>query len=159
MLTVRSIDNIDAKTTAVGERFRCSVDDPVVVNGQVVIARGAGCTMQVMKVEQGGNLKGSDELAVKLYDVTVNGRALDVSASYAEMKTKGEGHSTARKTIGGAGIGALIGGIAGGGKGAAIGAAAGGTAGVVASSVRGPHLVIPPESRLSFQLRAPLPIG
>jgi len=159
VVTVRTIDSIDTDTTAIGERFRCSIDDPVVLSDRVVIPRGADCTMQVMKVEQGGRRRGSDELAIKLYDVTVNGRAYDVAASYAEMKTKGEGKSTAKKTIGGAGLGALIGGLAGGGRGAAIGAAAGAGAGVAVSSIKGPHLVVPSETRLTFELRAPLPLN
>lgn len=157
-ITVRTIDSIDAKTTAVGERFRASIDDPIVVNGQVVVPRGADCTLQIMKVEEGGRVTGSDELAIKLYDITVNGKAYDVTTSYAEMKTSGEGKSTAKKTAIGAGIGAVIGGIAAGGKGAAIGAGAGAGAGVAASAIKGPHLKVPPETRLTFELRAPLPL-
>ncbi len=157
-ITVRTIDSIDSKTTAIGERFRCSIDDPVVVGDRVVVPRGADCTLQVMRVKEGGRLTGSEELAVKLYDIAINGKAYDVAASYAELKTKGEGKSTAKKTAIGAAAGAVIGAIAGGGKGAAIGAGIGGAGGVAASAVRGPRLYIPPETRLSFELRAPLAI-
>ena len=58
-----------------------------------------------------------------------------------------------------AGIGAAIGAIAGGRKGAGIGAAAGGAAGtgtVLAS--RGKPVEFPPESRLTFRLRAPITV-
>jgi len=39
------IDGINTKTTAVGERFRSSVDDPVVIGDRVVIpvALGPAC--------------------------------------------------------------------------------------------------------------------
>lgn len=157
-ITVRTIDSIDSKTTAIGERFRCSIDDPVVVGDRLVVPRGADCTVQVMRVQEGGRLTGSEELAVKLYDITINGKAYDVAASYAELKTKGEGKSTAKKTAIGAAAGAVIGAIAGGGKGAAIGAGIGGAGGVAASAIRGPRLYIPPETRLAFELRAPLAI-
>ena len=49
-------------------------------------------------------------------------------------------------------LGAIIGGIAGGGSGAAIGALAGGAAGTAMSASGQPHLKIPAETRLDFQL-------
>ena len=54
LITVRTIDSIDTDVTGAGERFRASIDDPVVVNGQVVIPRGADATIQVIRVEQVG---------------------------------------------------------------------------------------------------------
>jgi hypothetical protein len=158
VVTVRMIDSIDAQQTAVGERYRCSIDDPIVVNNQTIIPRGADCNVQVARAETGGRLTGSDQLELKLFNVTVNGRAYDVATESAELKTAGEGRKTARNTGAGAGLGAVIGGIAGGGRGAAIGAAAGAGAGVAASAVKGPHLQVPSESRLTFRLREELPI-
>jgi hypothetical protein len=79
-----------------------------------------------------------------------------------EVKGKGEGGSTAKKVVGGAGLGALIGRIAGGGKGAGIGAAAG-AAGrtAIAASKKGQQLQIPSEALLEFRLQQPvsLPVG
>jgi hypothetical protein len=69
------------------------------------------------------------------------------------VKGKGEGGKTAKKVVGGAGLGALIGGVAGGGKGAGIGAAAGAATGTaVAASKKGQQLQIPSESLLEFLL-------
>jgi hypothetical protein len=39
-LTIRMIDSIDSTKTAASERSRASIDDPVVVGTQTVIARG-----------------------------------------------------------------------------------------------------------------------
>jgi len=158
-VSVRMIDSIDAKQTAIGERFRCSVDDPITVSSEIVVPRGADCTIQVMRAQTGGRVSGSDELALKLYDITVNGKAYDIASGYAEMKTKGEGRNTARNAAVLGGVGAAIGAIAGGGKGAAIGAGAGAGAGVAASAVRGPHLEVPSETRLTFELRAPITLN
>ena len=73
------------------------------------------------------------------------------------MKGKGEGGNTAKKVVGGAGLGALIGGIAGGGKGAAIGAGAGAATGTaVAGSKKGQQLQIPSETLLEFRLQQPV---
>lgn len=159
VVTVRMIDSIDVRQTAIGERFRASIDDPVVVDGRTVLPRGADCTVQVMRAETAGRVSGSDELALKLYDVTLNGKPYEVTTAYAELKTRSEGRNTARNTGIMAGVGAAIGAVAGGGTGAAIGAAAGGGAGLGASMIKGPHLQVPSETRLSFELRAPLPLN
>ncbi len=156
LVTVRLIDSIDADLTGVGERFRASIDDPIVVGSQVVVPRYADATVQVMRVEQSGALKGSDEVALKIYDITVNGRSYHLATDYAELQGKGKGRKTIRNTaIGGVG-GAVIGGIFGGKKGAAIGAGAGAGTGIAVAAARGTKLQIPSETRLEFVLRAPL---
>ena len=83
-------------------------------------------------------MSGSSELALELTDIVINGTPYPLLTSTYEVKGKGEGGNTAKKVIGGAGLGALIGGIAGGGKGAGIGAAAGagGGAAIAASKER-----------------------
>ena len=158
LITVRLIDSIDADLTGVGERFRASIDDPIVVGSQVVVPRYADATVQVMRVDQSGALKGRDEVALKIYDVTVNGRSYHVATDYAELQGKGKGRKTIRNTaIGGVG-GAVIGGIFGGKKGAAIGAGAGAGTGIAVAAARGTKLQIPSETRLEFVLRAPFGI-
>jgi hypothetical protein len=152
------IDSIDVDVTGAGERFRASIDDPVVVNGEVVIPRGADATVQITRVEQAGRISGSDEIALKLYDVTINGKSLEIASNYAEVKTKGKGGETAKTTAVTTGIGAALGAIIGGGKGAVIGAGAGAATGVAVSAARGKELRIPSETRLDFELRSPLPI-
>ena len=50
------IDSINSDITGEGERFRASIDDPIVVGGEVVIPRNADATVQVVKVAQSGTL-------------------------------------------------------------------------------------------------------
>lgn len=155
-ITVRMIDSIDSKTTGPGERFRCSVDDPIVVNNQVYVSRNADCTVQITSVE------GGKELGLKLYDITVNGRAYDTVSNYAQLQAQGAGKGTkaARRGALLAGVGAGIGALAGGGRGAAIGAASGAGLGAISgAAAKGKHLQVPSETRLSFELRAPLPLN
>jgi hypothetical protein len=159
LITVRMIDSIDTDVTGAGERFRASIDDPVVVNGQTIVPRNADATVQVMRVEQAGRISGSDEIAMKLYDITINGRSYELATEYAEVKGQGQGRQTAKTTAVTTGVGAVIGGIFGGGKGAAIGAGAGAATGVAVSATRGKTLRIPSETRLEFALRAPLPVN
>jgi hypothetical protein len=158
VISVRMIDSIDSDLTGVGERFRASIDDPVTVGGTILIPRNADATIQVARVEQSGAISGSDEVALKLFDITVGGRTYELATNYAEVKSEGKGASTAKTTAVTTGIGAIVGGIIGGGKGAAIGAGAGAGTEVAVSAARGKKLSIPSESRLDFVLRAPLTV-
>ena len=158
VVTVRLIDSIDSDITGEGERFRASIDDPIVVDNRVVIPRNADATVQVVRVEQSGRIKGSDEISLKLFDITVDGRPYEIASNYAEVKTAGKGKRTAKTTALTTGVGAALGAIFGGGKGAAIGAGTGAGVGVAVSAARGKRLSIPSETRLDFVLRAPLPM-
>jgi outer membrane lipoprotein SlyB len=128
------------------------------VGGAVVIPRGADAMLQAVKVEQSGKMKGSDLIALKVISVSVGKTAYPVVTSVAETKGGSEGKATARKTLGGAGLGALIGGIAGGGSGALIGTAAGAAGGAIVSASGQQHLKIPSETRLEFKLQSDLKV-
>ncbi len=151
---VRTIDLIDVDATKTGARFRGSIDDPIMLGGEVVVPRGADVLLVAAKVQQGGRMKGSDLINLKVNSITVRGQVYPVATTMSETKSEGEGKKTTRKVAGGAGLGAIVGGIAGGGKGAAIGALAGGAGGAVIAASGQPHLKIPAETRLQFQLSA-----
>jgi outer membrane lipoprotein SlyB len=73
-----------------------------------------------------------------------------------EFKDGSQSGKTARRVVGGAGLGAAVGAIAGGGKGTAIGATAGATAGTIAATATsGEQLLIPSQSLLEFRLQQP----
>jgi hypothetical protein len=151
---VRLTQAINVDATQTGQMFKALVDDPVMVNGSIVVPRGAAAVLQVVHAEQSGKMKGSDKVMLKLNSIGFGGQMYDVATSYVEKKGKGEGKKTARKVGGGAGLGAIVGGIAGGGSGAAIGAAVGAAGGAVMASTGEEHLNIPAETRLQFQLTA-----
>jgi hypothetical protein len=154
LLRVRTIDAIDVDAAQAGMKFRASLDDPVVSGGSVIVSRGADVVLLAAKVEQGGKFKGSDLIQLKVISVTVNGKSRQVVTSLSETKSDGEGKKTGRKVLGGAGLGAIIGGIAGGGAGAGIGAVAGAAGGTIIAATGQPHLKVPSETRLEFQLLA-----
>ena len=152
VINVRLTEGINVDAAQTGQSFKARVDDPVSVDGRVVIPREAGAVVQAVKVAQSGKMKGSDSISLKLNTVNIAGRAYQVATEYATAQGKGEGKKTARKIGGGAGLGAIVGGIAGGGSGAAIGAAVGAAGGAALSAGGQEHLQLPAETRLQFKL-------
>ena len=153
-LNVRLVNGIDVDVSEAGQTFKAIVDDPVMMNGMIVIPRGATAAVQAVQVQQSGKMKGSDKITLKLNSIAFGGNAYPITTEYVETKGQGEGKKTARKVGGGAGLGAIVGGIAGGGEGAAIGAAIGGATGAAMSASGEEHLKLPAETRLQFQLSA-----
>jgi hypothetical protein len=161
-ILIRMIDSVDSTKQKAGYRFTASLETNLQAENVVVAPRGTQVYGKLVSASSAGRMSGSSELTLELTDIVINGTAYPLLTSTFEVKGKGEGSKTAKKVVGGAGLGALIGGIAGGGKGAGIGAlagAAGGTA--IAASKKGEQLSIPSESLLEFRLEHPvaLPVG
>jgi hypothetical protein len=162
-ILIRMIDSVDSSKQKAGARFTASLETNLMGDNDVVIApRGTMVYGRLASAESAGRMKGSSELTLELTDIVINGTAYPLLTSTYEVKGSGEGSKTAKKVIGGAGLGALIGGIAGGGKGAGIGALAGlagGTA--IAASKKGQQVSIASETLLEFRLAQPamLPIA
>jgi hypothetical protein len=155
-ILVRMIDSVDTTKQKTGDRFSASLETNLVVDDMVVAPRGAKVYGRLVSAESAGRMKGSSELTLELTDIVIRGTAYPLLTSTYEIKGKGEGGNTAKKVVGGAGLGALIGGIAGGGKGAGIGALVGLGAGTaVAASKKGQQLTIPSETLLEFRLQQP----
>lgn len=152
VVNVRLTDAIDVDLAHAGMTFKGRVDDPVGVDGQVVIPREAVAAMQAVRVVQSGAFKGSDQISLKLNTISFGGRIFQVATEYATMAGGGEGRRTARRVGGGAGLGALVGGIAGGGEGVLVGAVVGGVAGTAVAASGEEHLKVPSEMRLQFKL-------
>lgn len=158
-ITVMMIDGVDSSVNQIGDTFRASLDEPIVVNGQTVASRGADITAKLTEVAEAGRIAGRSELSLVLLDMTLNGRKHEVTTSEVYEAGSSRGKQTATRVGIGAAIGATIGAIAGGGKGAAQGAAAGAGAGTAIQVLtRGEKVQIPSEARLVFTLQNPLTI-
>jgi hypothetical protein len=156
-ILIRTIDSIDSSQQKAGYRFTASLETSLQADNMMVAPRGTRVNGVLSSASSAGRMKGSSELGLELTDIVINGTSYPLLTSSYEIEGKGEGGNTAKKVIGGAGLGALIGGIAGGGKGAGIGALIGGGAGTaVASSKKGQQLSIPSESLLEFRLAQPV---
>ena len=102
---VRVGEMIDVDSTKAGAQFRGTVDDPIMLGGDVIVPRGADVVLVAAKVDQGGRFKGSDLIELKVNSISVRGRAYQVVTSVAQSKTAGEGKKSTRKVAGGAGLG------------------------------------------------------
>jgi hypothetical protein len=151
--------SLSSKTASVGQSFSATVVDPVVVDGQAVISKGAHARGTVTRAKSAGRFKGASELGLALRHIEINGQRYEIAASTPELSKKGKGKRTGALVGGGAGGGALIGGLAGGGKGAVIGGLIGAGAGTGGAAFTGNRDVeLPAETGLTFRLVKPLEI-
>jgi hypothetical protein len=158
-LVVRMIDGVDSEVNRVGQTFAASVDEPVVINGQTAIPRGADVVLKLVDSKESGTFTGRSELTLDLVSVKVDGRPVDLNTQTVSRESDSRGQRTAKVAGGTAAVGAIIGAIAGGGKGAAVGAAAGGAAGAGSQVItKGQRVKIPSETRLTFLLETPVTI-
>jgi hypothetical protein len=156
-ILVRMIDSVDSTKQKTGDRFTASLETNLQAEDEVVAPRGTTVYGHVASAASAGRMKGSSALELELTDIVIHDTAYPLLTVAYEVKGKGEGSNTAKKVVGGAGLGALIGGIAGGGTGAGIGALAGLAGGAaVSASKKGEQLSIPSESLLEFRLAQPV---
>ena len=156
-ITVRMIDAVDSEKARLGETFRASLDEPIVVGGREVIPRGADVLTKLVADQKSGKIEGRTVLTLAIQTITVDGRPVDVTTSDVLTASNSRGKKSAGVIGGGAALGAIIGGIVGGGKGAAIGAGSGAAVGAGTQVLTGGQKVkIPSETRLSFRLQNPV---
>jgi hypothetical protein len=159
VLTVRMIDAVDSDQSRLGQTFRASVDEPILIDGQTVIPRGADATAKLVEDKEAGKFTGRTVLTLELIEVTANGHLIDVTTGDVSQASGSRGAKTAKVVGGTTALGAIVGALAGGGKGAAIGAASGAAVGGGVQLVtHGERVRIPSETRLNFTLHQPVPL-
>ena len=158
-LTIRMIDSVDSEKNKVGDRFRATIEMPVVIEGKTVVPKGAEVEGVVAQSASAGHFQGRSELALALSKLSYAGKSYDIKTEQAVREASSRGKKTAAMVGGGGALGAVIGGIAGGGKGAAIGAASGAGAGAGVQAVtKAQQVRIPSETVLEFKLKNPVTV-
>jgi len=158
-LLVRMIDSMDSATNRVGDRFRASLEQDLVVDGTVIAPKAADVYGRLAQSQEAGRIQGKSELKLELTGIVINGQTYTIVSSDYDVAGKSRGKQSAERIGGGAALGAIIGAIAGGGKGAAVGATVGAGAGTAIQVLtRGEQVRVPSETLLEFRLEQPLTI-
>lgn len=128
---IRATNEISTDASRIGDPITAVVDEPVVVEGEVVIPEGSEVHGRVTRVDPGDYPTRRPSMEV-VYDriETPDGRSIDIEATAeGEVGTVVQhpsgNHDRMRDILLGAGAGAAVGGATGGKKGAAMGAVIG----------------------------------
>jgi hypothetical protein len=160
LFSIRTSEPLDSRKLRGGENFQATLAQDMYQGQYLAIPRGAIVQGYVVGVKKPGALRGDAGYALQITSLTMGGQTYHVSTDTFATDTHGKGGYTTANTISGAAIGALIGAVAGRGPGAAIGAVAGGAAGLgVSAASAGPREIMPPETLLTFHLKAPLTVS
>ncbi len=152
-ITVRLQDSLSSRYSVPGQRFDAVLDEPIVVDDQVVVPTGSLVTGHVTSARRSGRLRHPGELGLTLDSVTVGDRQFSLATS--NIVVRGGSHKKRNLAWigGGTGGGALIGALAAGGKGALIGSGIGAAAGTTTAFISGKKDVgFSAERRLRFRL-------
>lgn len=152
-ILVRTVEPVDSNQNPQGYRFATVLETNLTVGNRVVVPAGNTAFGQLAQAQQAGRATGSSSLGLVLTSIVVNGTSYPVLTSDYQIKGKSSGKRSARRLLGGAGLGAVIGGIAGN---AGMGAAIGATAGAVGSvAQKGQAVQVPSETLIQFTLQQP----
>ncbi len=158
-LSVRLVDSIDSERNQTGDSFHATLNAPLTINGDVVVASGSDVQGHLVDVKSAGKFAGQSQVVLQLDSITSAGSTYNIQTDQFKKQGSSRGKNTAEKVGAGAGIGAIIGAIAGGGKGAAIGAAAGGgLGGGVQAATKGQQIKLGSETVLNFTLQSPVTV-
>jgi len=156
-ITVRMIDAVNSETSHLGQTYRASIDEPVMVNGQQIVPRGADVITKLVEDRQSGKIEGRTVETLALVSISINGQLVPVTSTEVRTESASRANRSAGVIGGGAALGAIVGALAGGGKGAAIGATSGAALGTGAEVLtKGQTVKIPSETRLTFRLQQPI---
>lgn len=145
--------SLSSATASSGERFEAILQEPLVIEGEVIAPSGADVTGRVVAVRRSGRLHKPGYLRITLASLAVKGQQIPLSTS--SFFVQGASHKKRNWALIGGGTGA--GALAGGGKGSLIGSAAGAGAGTGAALATGKEdVAIEVERHLTFRLTQPL---
>jgi len=169
-LMVRLETTLATFSNRVGDPFRGSITQPIVVNGATVIPAGATVEGRVTKLSEPRRISGKPTIAIlpeavilpageRYYlDATLTDTNIPGTDVNTEGQFKGSGHDR-RDTIeqgGGTAGGMLIGGLIGGGPGVLVGGAVGATSTTVHWLTKHRSATLPAGTQLTLELNRPL---
>jgi len=152
-ITIRLQNTLSSASSHSGDRFNGVLDEPIIIDSQTVVPRGASITGRVLDAKSSGRLHNPGYLRLTLVSMNVKGKPVAIATSSIFAKAASHQKRNLAMIGGGTAAGALIGGLAGGGKGALIGTglgAAGGTGAAYGTGKK--EVAFEVEHRLTFRL-------
>ena len=146
-LLVRLAENLNSKEDTAGSRFTAILEANLEVNGRVVAPEGSTVYGRLTAAKRGGRAFGKAELHLELTDIMINDYRYPIVTAAYEVQGRSQG--TAKKTLGGAALGALIDGSDGAKKGAVAGFG-------LSLLSKGKQVLIPSGTLIDFRLQQPL---
>jgi len=158
-IVIRTVTPIDSSRKGVDSTFDAVLDEPLTLNEQEIVPRGAPVKGRIAYAKDSGRLSGQSMLILELIEIKVEDRSYPLRTSDYSQVGSSRGKQTAATVGGGAAVGAVIGAVVGGGKGAAIGAATGAAVGTGVQVVTGGETIqVPVETLLRFTLQGSLTV-
>ncbi len=146
-LLVRLAEGINSGEDGPGSRFIAILEANLEVNGDVLARRGSKVYGRLAYARRGGRAFGKAELQLELTDIVIDDHRYPIITDEYEIQGRSQG--TAKKTFGGAVLGALIDGSDGAKKGAAAGLG-------LSLLSKGKQVSISSGTLIDFRLQQPL---
>jgi hypothetical protein len=115
-ILIRTIDAIDSDRNRVGDRFRATLEQPLIVDDVTVVPKGTDGYGRLTQATEAGRIQGRSQLKLELTGIVVNGGTIPLVTGDYSVSGSSRGATTATRVGGGAALGAVIGAIAGGGR-------------------------------------------
>src|SRR5262245_37573644 len=74
ILAVRMIDPVDSSNASVGETFKASLDEPIIVDDETIFPKGSEVWVKLSKVQAAGRVSGRSELQLQLDRISLRGK-------------------------------------------------------------------------------------
>lgn len=163
MIRVMNNEPLSTRATQRNASLSFLLSEDVVVDGVLIVPRGALLHGTVIESKQAGTLTGRPDLILQLTSLDLGGRTYPLYTYQLKVMGASKTRPTLTKVRNGTIVGAAIGGIeaAAGGRLTSIGkdAAIGGGAGVAVSAASpSPVVYIPAESEMDFFLASPISV-
>ena len=98
-ISVRTMDAIDSTYNVVGDRFQASLEEPLMLEGNVLVAEDALVYGRLTQSKESGMFTGRSQLRLELTGIVVNGKLVPVVTGEYEVTGKSRGASTAKRTV------------------------------------------------------------
>src|SRR5262249_42462347 len=95
LVAVRMIDSVDSETARLGETFKASLDEPIIVDKETVFPKGSEVYVKLSKVQAAGRVSGRSELQLQLDRIYLGKKSYLVQSSTYATTGASQGGRTA----------------------------------------------------------------